>query len=84
VLIAAVTPIPYKVVTIASGVVNLSLPVLIGASIVGRGIQFFMVAALLWKFGAPAKEFIEKRLGLLTTVVVVVIVGGFIAARYWL
>ena len=84
VLIAAVTPIPYKVVTIASGAVKLSLPVLIGASIVGRGIQFFMVAALLWKFGAPAKEFIEQRLGLITTVVVVAIVGGFIAARYWL
>jgi membrane protein YqaA with SNARE-associated domain len=84
VLVAAVTPIPYKVVTIASGAVNLSLPVLIGASIVGRGIQFFMVAALLWKFGAPAKQFIEQRLGLITTVVVVAIVGGFIAARYLL
>jgi membrane protein YqaA with SNARE-associated domain len=84
VLIAAVTPIPYKVVTIASGAVKLSLPVLIGASIVGRGIQFFMVAALLWKFGAPAKQFIEKRLGLITTGVVLVIIGGFVAARYLL
>jgi len=84
VVIAAVTPIPYKVVTIASGAVKLSLPVLIGASIVGRGIQFFMVAALLWKFGAPAKQFIEQRLGLITTVVVLVIIGGFIAARYLL
>jgi membrane protein YqaA with SNARE-associated domain len=84
VFVAAVTPIPYKVVTIASGVADLPLPVLIGASIVGRGIQFFMVAALLWKFGAPARIFIEKRLGLITTVVVLVIVGGFIAARYLL
>jgi len=84
VVVAAVTPFPYKVVTIASGAVKLSLPVLIGASIIGRSIQFFMVAALLWKFGTPAKEFIEKRLGLITTVVVLVIVGGFIAARYWL
>jgi membrane protein YqaA with SNARE-associated domain len=84
VLIAAVTPVPYKLVTIASGAVNLSLPVLVGVSIVGRGIQFFMVAALLWKFGPPAREFIEKRLGLITTVVTLVIVGGFIAARYLL
>jgi membrane protein YqaA with SNARE-associated domain len=84
VLIAAVTPIPYKVVTIASGAVKLSLPVLIGASVVGRGIQFFMVAALLWKFGAPAREFIEQRLGLITTVVTLTIVGGFVAARYLL
>ena len=84
VVIAAVTPIPYKVVTIASGAVNLSLPVLIGASIVGRGIQFFMVAAILWKFGAPARQFIEKRLGLITLLVVLIIIGGFIAARYLL
>lgn len=84
VLVAAVTPIPYKLVTIASGAVKLSLPVLIGASIVGRGIQFFMVAALLWKFGAPAKQFIEQRLGLITTVVALAIVGGFIAVRYLL
>ncbi|HUS53025.1 MAG TPA: YqaA family protein [Thermohalobaculum sp.] len=84
VVVAAVTPIPYKVVTIASGAVNLSLAVLIGASIVGRSIQFFMVAALLWKFGAPAKVFIEKRLGMITTVVVLVIVGGFVVAKYLL
>jgi membrane protein YqaA with SNARE-associated domain len=83
VLIAAVTPFPFKVVTIASGVAKLSLPVLIGASIIGRGLQFFMVAALLWKFGPAAKQFIENRLGLVTTVLVVLIVGGFIAARYW-
>ena len=82
VLIAAVTPFPYKVVTIASGAAQLSLAVLVVASIIGRGLQFFMVAALLWKFGPPARAFIERRLGLVTTVVVVAIVGGFVAARY--
>jgi membrane protein YqaA with SNARE-associated domain len=82
VLVAAVTPFPYKVVTIASGAAHLSLPVLIGASIVGRSLQFFVVAALLWKFGPPAREFIEKRLGLVTTVLVVAILGGFVAVRY--
>jgi membrane protein YqaA with SNARE-associated domain len=84
VVIAAVTPFPYKVVTIASGAAQLSLPVLIGASVVGRGLQFFMVSALLWKFGPPARQFIEDRLGLVTTVLVVAVVGGFVAARYLL
>lgn len=84
VLVAAVTPFPYKVVTIASGAAQLSLAVLVGASIIGRGIQFFMVAAILWKFGPPARAFIEERLGFVTTVLVLAIVGGFIAARYLL
>ena len=84
VLVAAVTPFPYKVVTIASGAAHLSLPVLIGASIIGRSLQFFLVAAILWKFGPPAREFIEKRLGLVTTVLVLGILGGFVAVRYLL
>jgi membrane protein YqaA with SNARE-associated domain len=84
VLVAAVTPFPYKVVTIASGAAHLSLPVLIGASIIGRSLQFFLVAAILWKFGPPAREFIEKRLGLVTTVLVLGILGGFVAVRYML
>jgi membrane protein YqaA with SNARE-associated domain len=82
VLVAAVTPFPYKVVTIASGAVQLSLPLLIGVSIIGRGIQFFMVAAILWKFGPPARVFIEKRLGLITTILVLAVVGGILAARF--
>jgi len=84
VLVAAVTPFPYKVVTIASGAAHLPLLVLIGASIIGRGLQFFSVSALLWKFGAPAKQFIEERLGLVTSVLVLAIAGGFVAARYLL
>lgn len=84
VLVAAVTPFPYKVVTIASGAAHLSLPVLVGASIIGRGMQFFFVAALLWKFGPPAREFIEKRLGLVTTLLVLAVAGGFVAVRYLL
>lgn len=82
VLVAAVTPFPYKVVTIASGAVAMPLAVLVGASIVGRGIQFYMVAGILWKFGPPARVFIEERLGLVTTVLVLLLVGGFLAVRY--
>jgi membrane protein YqaA with SNARE-associated domain len=79
VLIAGVTPFPYKVITIASGVTQLSLPVFIAASIIARALRFFLVAVLLWKFGAPIRDFIERRLGLVFIVFCVLLVGGFVA-----
>lgn len=82
VFIAGLTPFPYKVITIASGALGLSLPVFIMASIVSRGIRFFVVAGLLYLFGPPIKEFIEKRLGLMFTLFVVLLVGGFVALKY--
>ena len=77
VLIAGITPFPFKVITIASGVTGLSLPVFIVASIIARAFRFFLVAALLWKFGQPIQDFIERRLGLVFTVFMVLLVGGF-------
>ncbi len=82
VLIAGVTPFPYKVITILSGATALSLPVFIVASIVARGLRFFVVAALLWKFGEPIRYFIEKRLGLMFTILTAALLGGFLALRY--
>ncbi|QYK40103.1 MAG: DedA family protein [Paracoccaceae bacterium] len=82
VLIAGVTPFPYKVVTILSGSTGLSLPVFILASILARGLRFFVVAALLWRFGAPIRDFIERRLGLMFTIAVVLLLGGFAAVRF--
>ena len=77
VLIAGITPFPFKVITIASGVTGLSLPVFVVAAILARALRFFIVAALLWRFGAPIQDFIERRLGLVFTVFVVLLVGGF-------
>jgi membrane protein YqaA with SNARE-associated domain len=74
-----VTPFPYKVITIASGVTQLD-PVVFGiASVLSRALRFFLVAALLWRFGAPIRAFIEKRLGLLTLVFFALLIGGFAA-----
>ena len=77
VLIAGVTPFPFKVITIMSGVTALSLPVFIVSAIVARALRFFIVAALLWKFGEPIRDFIEKRLGLMFIVFCVLLLGGF-------
>lgn len=79
VLIAGVTPFPYKVITILSGTTGLSLSVFLIASVVARGLRFFVVATLLWKFGEPIRDFIEKRLGILFTLFCVVLIGGFLA-----
>ncbi|MGY6706310.1 YqaA family protein [Roseinatronobacter sp.] len=82
VLIAGVTPFPYKVITILSGATGLSLPVFIVASVIARAIRFFIVAALLWKFGTPIRDFIERRLGLMFSLFMALLLGGFLAVRY--
>ncbi len=82
VLTAGVTPFPYKVITIMSGWTAMPLGTFIATSILARGIRFFLVAALLWKFGAPVRGFIERRLGLMTILFVLLLFGGFYATRF--
>jgi membrane protein YqaA with SNARE-associated domain len=82
VIIKGMTPIPFKVVTIAAGVAKMDLLAFVGASIIARAMRFYLVAALLYFFGQPIREFIERRLTLVTTVFVVVLVGGFVAVKY--
>ncbi len=52
------------------------------ASVIARAMRFYLVAALIWKFGAPIQAFIEKRLMLMTTVFLVLLIGGFVAIKY--
>ena len=76
------TPIPYKLITIASGALKFDLMTFTIASLVSRSLRFFLVAALLWWFGEPIRLFIERRLTLVTTAFVVALVGGFVLLRY--
>ena len=78
VLIAGVTPFPFKVITIASGATGLSLPVFLISAVIARALRFFLVATLLWKFGEPIRDFIERRLGLMFILFCVLLVGGFL------
>lgn len=82
VLFAAVTPFPYKVLTIFSGATGLNLVTFIVVSIIGRALRFFLVAFLLYKFGEPIRLFIEKYLGILFAIFLVLLFGGFYALRY--
>ncbi|WP_127112489.1 YqaA family protein [Shimia sediminis] len=82
VLGAGITPFPFKVITIMSGWTGMPLGVFITTAIIARAFRFFLVAALLWKFGAPIRDFIEKRLGLMTTLFFLLLVGGFVLVKF--
>ena len=82
VFFAGVTPFPYKVITIASGVTQLNFIVFMVASVLSRGLRFFVVAGLLYWFGPPIKDFIERYLGVLFTIFVILLFGGFVLVRY--
>ena len=82
VLVAGITPFPYKVITIMSGWTGLPLGTFVVTSIIARGLRFFIVAGLLWRFGAPIRDFIEQRLGLVFTAFVILLLGGFYIVRF--
>ncbi|MGB3247220.1 MAG: YqaA family protein [Sulfitobacter sp.] len=81
VLMAGVTPFPYKVITIMSGWTGMPLVTFVATSILARGLRFFVVAALLWKFGAPIRDFVERRLGLMFVLFFACLVGGFLVLK---
>src|SRR5581483_2974201 len=82
ILLKGLTPIPYKIVTIASGFAGYNLALCVGLSVVARGMRFFLVAFLLNRYGAQARGIIEERLGLWVTISLLVLVAGIVAATY--
>jgi membrane protein YqaA with SNARE-associated domain len=82
ILIKGMTPIPYKIVTIASGFAGYDFFMFVLLSLITRGARFFLVAELLRIYGDPIREFIEKRLTLVLTGFLAAIVGGFFIAKY--
>lgn len=79
---AGFTPIPYKVFTITAGAFNINIMMFALASIISRGARFFLIAWLIWKFGARIKLFIEKYFNLLAITVTAVLIGGFVLIKY--
>lgn len=82
ILIKGLTPIPYKIVAIASGAARFDLALFVGASILTRGVRFFLIGWLLRQFGEPVRSFIEGRLGLVLGVTAVFAVLGFAMIKY--
>ena len=81
VLLAGFTPLPFKVITIAAGATAMPLYILIFASIIARSARFFLVAALLWKFGEPMKRLIDRHFALITSIVGIAFVAGFLSIK---
>jgi membrane protein YqaA with SNARE-associated domain len=82
VLAKGMTPIPFKLVTIASGVVHLDPLVFTVSAIASRSFVFFLMAALLRWFGEPIRQFVEGRLVLVTTGFLALLVSGFLILRW--
>lgn len=82
ILIKGLTPIPFKLITIAAGIFSFSLPIFIALSVVTRGARFFLVAFVLKRWGPPMLEVVEKRLALFTVLFLVLLVGAVVALRF--
>ncbi len=80
--IAGFTPVPYKVFTISAGAFKINFVIFVLASLAGRAGRFFLVAALIYRFGPPIRKFIDKYFNLLTIVFFVLLILGFIVVRY--
>jgi membrane protein YqaA with SNARE-associated domain len=81
ILIKGLTPIPYKLVTITSGLAKFSFPMFVAASALTRGARFFLAAALIKRFGPQVEHMLEKRLYTVTGIVLAVLVAGFLIVR---
>lgn len=82
ILIGGFTPIPYKAITIAAGATLMPLHIFVIGSILARGARFYLVAALLWKFGPPMKALLDRHFTLITALFGVMLVGGFVSLRF--
>lgn len=78
---AGLTPFPYKIITIASGVSHLNLMTFTVASVLSRGLRFYLLSWLLWKFGPKIQTFIHKNFGWLSVALFVLIIGGFLLLK---
>ncbi len=82
ILFKGLTPIPFKIVTITSGLAGYSFGWFVALAIVTRGARFFVLATLIHFYGEPIRDFIERRLGLTLAIIAAIIVGGFVAVKY--
>jgi membrane protein YqaA with SNARE-associated domain len=79
---AGLTPIPYKVFTITAGIFSINFWIFLVASVLSRGLRFFLLAALIYKFGKPIAGFIDRYFNALVTVFAILLIGGFVLIEF--
>lgn len=79
---AGFTPLPYKLFTVTGGLFHINFAMFLIASTVSRGLRFFLIAGLIWRFGAPIKRFIDRYFNLLAVAFTVLLVGSFVLLSY--
>lgn len=84
VFLAGLTPIPYKVFTLSAGVFAINFPIFLLASVLSRGLRFFLVAGLIYRFGSPISSFIDRYFSLLTWVFGALVILGFLVIEFFL
>ena len=78
---AGFTPLPYKLFTISAGAFRINFGTFMLASLFSRAARFFLVAALIYKYGQPVRYFLERYFNLLTIIFLVLLVGGFLIIK---
>jgi len=81
---AGFTPLPYKLFTITAGAFELNFPTFVVVSLLSRSARFFLVAAFIWKFGAPVKGLIDRYFNIISIVFMILLIGGFVLIKYLL
>lgn len=79
ILAKGLTPIPFKLITIASGIAQFSFGIFVVTAVITRAFRFYLIAFLLKRFGEPVQAFIERRLTLVGWAVLLALFGGFAA-----
>jgi membrane protein YqaA with SNARE-associated domain len=82
IFLAGLTPIPYKVFTISAGVFDINLGIFVLASLTSRGLRFFAVSALIYKWGKPMSDFIDRYFDVLSILFGILLVGGFLVIEF--
>lgn len=81
---AGFTPLPYKLFTITAGAFEINFITFVVASLISRSARFFLVAAFIWKFGAPVKGLIDRYFNIISIVFMILLIGGFVLIKYLL